>query len=67
MKTRDIIGRKIVKVNQVRTQTDYGDTIYDVRSVELDNGTKLVFTVVELPSDYAVEVMVLRPGTEYTA
>jgi hypothetical protein len=59
MKVKDLFGRQIVKVNQVRTWNPaLGQFVWDVRSFELDNGTLVRPYVHELENDYAVEMIV---------
>jgi len=64
MKSREIVGRKIVGVKQKRTVDNTGKVVYDVYHLKLDNGTMLVFSVAELPDDYAVEASVIQPKKE---
>ena len=60
MKSRDIVGRKIVRVIQRRCQDNCGDQVYDVHGFVLDNGAVVTFSVVELGYDYAVEAKVRK-------
>lgn len=59
MRARDVVGRRIVAVEQERLSTDSGAAVYHVRWLELDNGARITFSVAELPGDYAVEARVL--------
>lgn len=46
MKTRDVIGRKIVGVVQERVHTGHSFQ-YDINRIELDNGKAIVFCALE--------------------
>lgn len=60
MKTRGVIGRRIVEVRQERC---YGDGHLPGMHVELvlDNGCVLVPIVSELACDYAVDFIIRKP------
>jgi len=60
MRARDIIGKKVTKVVQVRT-TDTSDTVvYDVEALVFEDGTYLHFSVAELHGEYAVIGTILK-------
>lgn len=64
MKTRGVIGKRIVAVQQHLTRSNFGTNVYHVQSLLLDDGTKIVFNVVELddrdPEVYAVEGILIQ-------
>jgi len=60
MKSRGLVGQKIVRVLQGPAYTSYGRLFYEVRGFELDNGDLIYFSVHELEWDYAVEGHVVK-------
>lgn len=63
MRARDAEGRRIVKVNQHRFWNVHnGDWCVQVISIDLDNGTSLLPMVIETEHEYAVEMLVWKPG-----
>jgi hypothetical protein len=54
MKARDIVGRRVVAVNQSPITNTAGDIIWAIIGFQLDNGTTIHFYVEELHGDYAV-------------
>lgn len=61
MRARDLVGRKIVKVNQSRwANSNCGDR-WVIDSLVLDNGAVVTFTTVEGDGDYGTDVTVHRP------
>jgi hypothetical protein len=65
VKARDVVGRKIVAVDQNRFWDERaGGWIFEVRALVLDNGARVYPSVVELECDYAVEMYVTRPVRE---
>lgn len=56
MKARDVVGKRIVRVEQsVRWDSKVDKRYADIQRLVLDDGTSITFTVRELESDYAVE------------
>jgi hypothetical protein len=60
VRAADAEGKRVVKVNQRRTTDDAGRAVWVVDSIDLSDGTRLVFTVREIPADYGVEVTAYR-------
>lgn len=59
MKARNVIGKKIVAVNQERVfDARTKKWFFNVRSIQLDDGTRLIPLTVELDDDYGIEVLV---------
>lgn len=61
MKTKSVIGKKIIEIRQERTKTNYGDTVFNVKSIRLEDGTLIILSVAELEGDYAVDGTVYPP------
>jgi hypothetical protein len=61
MKTRGIIGKRIVRIAQRRIHEAGRPTYMDVQTIELEDGTILWPVVGELEADYAVDFGVKRP------
>ena len=61
MRTDDIVGKTVALVIQDRTQTTAGVTVYDTQQIIFTDGTKIILTVAELPDDYAVKVLYVKP------
>lgn len=61
MKTRLVIGKKIKSVRQERTTTNADRTVFDVQWIELEDGTKIIFTVYPTENDYAIGAQVIAP------
>lgn len=63
MRARDAEGRRIVKLHQHRFWNVHdGAWCVHVTSIDLDNGTSLLPMVIETEADYAVEMLVWKPG-----
>ena len=62
MRTKGIIGRRIVDVRQSRAMGT-GGPVFDVDAIVLDNGVELRPIVAEVPngSTYLVKMLVVRP------
>ncbi len=63
MNLRDVIGRKIVAVDQQRITADAEYRVpacTSTNEILLDNGTRLRFVVHELVGDYAVEMFAIK-------
>ena len=61
MKKSLAIGRRIVEVRQHRMTSNAGQSVWSIDSILLDNGTCLVFNVVETESlDYAIDAFVIK-------
>lgn len=60
MKTRGIIGKRITDVRQERRQGNAG-MFWDVTSIGLEDGTRLVLHVRECEADYGVEITAYGP------
>lgn len=56
MRARDILGRRITKVNQKRMSAGPGRGMYtDLNYIELDDGKRLIFVTIECDDGYGVE------------
>jgi len=55
VKTRGVIGKRIVAVHQQHTHTNYGKTVYHVDALELEDGSLIVFDVLETGAEYIIE------------
>lgn len=63
MKTRTVIGKRIVSVVQRKTSCGSGrDPAYSVRFLELENGVRLRPIVIETETDYLVDFVATEPG-----
>lgn len=64
MKTRGVIGKRIVRVEQGRTARGQGySPANDVRALVLEDGTRLVpMTIESETGEYMHEISVQRPG-----
>jgi len=61
MKKSDAVGRRIVKVFQERVfDENLGRWRWAVTAFELDNGSTLTFTTIELPGEYGTDVSVVK-------
>jgi hypothetical protein len=60
MRARDVVGRRIVAIEQ-ETVWHEGIRFENMVRIILDNGRRIFFTVGELDGDYAVEGHVTRP------
>ncbi len=60
MRSRDVVGRKIVGVIQHRCHRLDGTPFYDVVALVLDNGAHVDLTPVELEGDMGIEGQVSR-------
>jgi hypothetical protein len=64
MKARDVIGRRIVAVEQGMFDTGVVagvvDRKHEVSALVLDNGTRLVFHTIECDDGYATDVIVQK-------
>jgi hypothetical protein len=49
-----------VRVLQDRATTNYGEPVYNVTGLVLDNGAMVVLSVVEAEDDYLIEASVVR-------
>jgi hypothetical protein len=61
MKQRDVKGKTVERVRQVRRSTKYGRPVYDIQTIVFTDGTVLILSVAELADDYAVEGTVYKP------
>ena len=61
MKTRGVIGARIVAVRQERRQMNHGPVSH-ILAIELDNGRVLTFSVAEGEGDYAIDGTNHAPG-----
>ena len=62
MKAKDVVGRKIVRVEQNRIQADDSHAgCWAIRALVLDDGTEIRFSVHEIEADYAIEAYVVKP------
>lgn len=55
MRARDIIGRTVERVEQVRRSTNCDTTVYSVEYIHFTDGSYIGLHVAELEADYAVE------------
>ena len=61
MRTRDVVGRKIVALKQTRLWNENtGSWVVDFQWLELDNGTRLYPVPVEVPGDIATELCAVK-------
>jgi hypothetical protein len=62
MKARDIVGKRVVAVSQVRRSAGRSRPPFvDLRHLEFEDGTRLAFHVVETDWDYGVQGLVVKP------
>lgn len=57
MRAKDVVGRRIVKVKQTPINRGRGystEVLWGLDHIVLDNGTRIYFTVAEMPGDYLV-------------
>jgi hypothetical protein len=65
MKTRDVVGRTIVRIEQERFWNDHtASWCVHVKGFELDNGSYIHFSTTETGSDYATEATVTKNRKE---
>jgi len=62
MKTRGIIGQRIVAVSQERVSESGRGATINVRHIELENGTRIVPVVHEGEADYSVDFIAVKPA-----
>jgi hypothetical protein len=63
MRTRQVLGKRIVKVNQQRFHDDYfGQMVTALRSIELEDGTTIVVEAFPDQDNQHVEAAVYRHG-----
>ena len=60
MRSRDVVGRKIVKFVQQRARTNSGFST-EIVEIVLDNGALIRFVVHETESDYVVHPIFVKP------
>lgn len=60
MRAKDIIGKKVVKVEQTRAMANSG-VAYNIDRILFDDGTILYFNVGETEGDYVVEGATIKP------
>lgn len=61
MKVKDVLGKKIVGVDQERFWNDHtASWCVHVKGFELDNGSYIHFSTTETGSDYATEATVTK-------
>lgn len=67
MKARDIVGRKVVRIEQTRIETNTGWE-YDLTGIVLDNGTRIGLRVHETPegADYVIKATAYKHPKERT-
>ncbi len=62
MKSRDVVGKRIVRVHQTRFWNEHlGRHEWAVTSIDLDNGTSLLLMSVETETEPVVNVVTWRP------
>lgn len=54
MRARAIVGKRVLRVDQVRVHDDVGTQAIALERIVFSNGMVLFFTVHELDGDYAV-------------
>ena len=66
MNTKNIIGRKIVKINQEKRMANFELVRFNVTSIVLDNGYTIIPTVIETGDEqgYIVSMIVLNAKGE---
>ena len=62
MRARDVVGKRIVAIEQQRTSDQCGRAFAHLDTLVLEDGTRITFSVVELPGDYAIEATARRPA-----
>lgn len=63
MKSRGVVGKRIVKVNQHRFWNENGGCFdWNVDSLELEDGTTLHPVTIETEAEYGHDFAVLRPN-----
>lgn len=60
MRSRDVVGKRIVAVRQRRAYDSNRAPITDVQALVFEDGTELRFNVAERESDYAVDAYLVR-------
>jgi len=61
MKSRDAVGKKIVRIEQTRTADNIGETVWHIDAIVLEDGTKLCPNVLETDiGEYLVEMTVYK-------
>lgn len=61
MRSRDVVGKRIVKVHQQRVNDGRGGTVWDLDSLELEDGTRLIPMTIETEGDYCHKLLVSKP------
>ena len=54
MKSRDIVGKTVKRIKQVRTVTPYG-VVYEIHRIEFTDGSLVYFNAVPTEDDPVVE------------
>jgi len=63
MRARDIVGKRVKAVRQVRESLEKGrSVISNLKAIEFDDGTLLRFVVREGYSQYGLEGIVVKPA-----
>lgn len=64
MKAKDVIGRKIVRIDQQRfVNPNTGRPCWHVSAIHLEGGVTLKITTIETPGDYAHDLSVHKTET----
>ena len=62
MKSRGVVGKRIASITQSRTfNENIGRMTVSIDRITLEDGTVLVPSVEEFPSDYGVDFLVIPP------
>jgi len=61
MKSRGVVGKRIVKIHQSMEYPRNHPKVMDVYGIDLEDGTMLTPTTCEGETEYYVEVMVRKP------
>jgi len=55
MRSRDVVGKRIVAVHQERVTDELKRQVYAVQSLELDNGARIYFSPILMQNGYEIE------------
>jgi len=70
MKSRDVVGKRIVRVDQERMRSGGGRQVWVLLRIVLDDGTTITATTVEPDyrnyTEYGTEMRVWKPEKETT-
>lgn len=61
LRSKDVVGKRIVKVEQSRASNGRGKMVWDVEALVLEDGTRLIPVTVETEGDYFHKFIVNKP------